>query len=292
MLKKENCSLCRKRNQFKLKYVLPKFNIVECENCGLLTRDLIFPRKEIEKLYAKDYFCKLQKKYFSAGVSQELEKSLRVKDFRERLKKIGKYSSLSLGKLLDIGAGTGVFLKIAKEANWSTYGVEISQFAANFARKKFKLNIFCGELKEAKYRSNYFDIVTGWDLIEHVEDPSDLVGEIYRLLKPNGYIVLQTTMVDSLLFIAADIIYKLSFGKIRKLAEVAYPVHHANHFSRKTLKSLVNKYGFKIIRTENVEMFYEETSLPKIFIPFLKILGYFSIITGKTIENFIIAQKK
>lgn len=292
MIKREICTLCHRKNSFKIKYVLPKFNIVECTNCKLLARDIVFSKKEIEEIYSKDYFTKLQKDYFSAGLTKELENSLRVKDFENRFENVKKFTNIKKGKLLDVGCGTGVFLKIVRDDGWRTKGTEVSRFAAEVGKKKFNLDIVCNELKEIKLKRASFDIVTGWDLIEHVEEPGELIVEIKRILKNKGFVTFQTTMVDSLLFILADLSYTLSFGKFSKLVEIAYPVHHSNHFSRKTLKKLLLKNGFRIIKTMNAEMFYEETSLPKIFIPVLKIIGFVSKLSGRTIELFIIGQKK
>lgn len=291
MIKKTTCSLCFAKNNFKLRYLLPRFNIIECNNCKLLTRDKVFTRKEIENLYSQDYFCNLQKDYFSAGITRDFNSSLRVLDFKNRLKKISHFTKLSRGRILDIGCATGVFLKVAKDKGWKTTGVEVSNYAASFGRKKFNLKIFLGELKDASLNSNYFDVATGWDLIEHVENPTELVKEIRRVLKPKGYIALQTTMTDSLLFLIADVTYRITFGKFAKLAQIAYPIHHSNHFSRQTLKELLKKNGFKVICQGNVEMFYEETSLPKVFIPLLKFFGLLSRFSGRTIEVFMIGQK-
>lgn len=288
---KETCSLCKSKNNFVIKYILPKFNILECKRCHLLTRGTVFSTKEIDNIYSKDYFCKLQKDYFSAGISKELENSLRFTDFKNRLKKIVSYSKIKNGKILDIGSATGIFLKISKDQGWSAYGVEVSKFACQFARKKFKLNVFCGQLNDAKYKSDFFDVITGWDLIEHVEQPDELIKESKRILRNGGVIALQTTMVDSLLFKVADLVYQISFGKIYKLVEIAYPIHHSNHFSRKTIKKLLLNNGLQIVKIDNVEMYYEETSLPKWSLIPLKIFSLFAILTGNTVEAFIMAKK-
>lgn len=290
MIIKKSCSLCQQSN-LEVKYKLSKFNILRCKNCGLLTRDIILNKKESEDLYKKGYFCKLQKDYFSAGMSRNMVDSLRVIDFKERLRKIKKFGNIEKGKILDIGCATGIFLKIAKDDGWQTYGVEISRFAGDFAKNTYRLEVFIGELKQAKYKSNTFDVATGFDFIEHVEDPRELIREVKRILKPRGYIVLQTTMVDSLLFVMAGILYRFSFGKINKIVDIAYPIHHSNHFSRKTLVEILKKEGFKVINQENIEIFYEETSLPKITLPFLKILSSLSQKSGRTIESFVLAQK-
>src|SRR3990167_2607776 len=106
MIKKSFCSLCHK-SELLLEYKLEKFNIVKCKNCTLLTRDVIFSNKEVENLYKKSYFCKLQKDYFSAGMSKDMVDSLRVIDFKGRLRKIKKFGKIEKGKILDIGCATG-----------------------------------------------------------------------------------------------------------------------------------------------------------------------------------------
>lgn len=292
MTKRNICSLCRTKDNFIVRYKLADFNIVECKNCKLLARSVVLSKREIDNLYSKDYFCELQKDYFSAGITKDFENSLRVEDFKNRFGHIVKYSQLKKRNLLDIGCGTGVFLKVVKDAGWKAKGVEVSRYAADIANKKFKLDVLCKPVEEAHFSSGQFDVVTGWDLIEHVEDPGLLMKEISRITKRKGFVAFQTTMVDSLLFLIADTVFKLSFGKISKLVKMAYPIHHSNHFSRKTLKELLKRNRFKIIKTINAEMYYEETSLPKIFLPFLKLLGKLSTLNGKTIELFIIGQKK
>jgi len=200
-------------------------------------------------------------------------------------------TGLKHGKILDIGAGTGVFLKVARDRGWNVAGVEISQFAADIARKKFNIGLFRGELEDASFKRKSFDVVTAWDLIEHVENPRGTVTKAMELLKPGGYLVLQTTTTDSLLFRIAGAIYNLSLGKISVLAEMAYPIHHANHFDRKTVIKLLKDQEFKIVAKKNVEMHYEETSLPKIFLPILNFIGKIAGATGSTIEIFVAAKK-
>lgn len=291
MVRKRICSLCLAKNNFITRFRLSKFDIIECKKCHLLTRSVIYHKQELEKLYSKKYFSELQKDYFSAGIFQDFDSSLRVKDFRERLDKISQTSGLLRRRLLDIGAGTGIFLKVAKDQGWKVEGVEISQFACRIAKEKFHINLFQGELKNAGLMEKSFDVITAWDVIEHLESPRDLVTKVKKLLKPGGFLVLQTTTADSLLFLLAEMLYKLTLGKIRILAEMAYPVHHANHFDRKNIVKLLKSQGFKVVKKENVEMYYEETSLSKVFLPVLKFIGLIAKMTGKTIEVFVVARK-
>lgn len=291
MKKRRECVFCHTENKFTIKYKLSAFNIIKCSHCSLLSRDLILTDLKVKNLYSKAYFCELQKNYFSAGLFQAITTSSRYHDFKTRLKKISRYCNLKKGLLLDVGCGTGVFLKAAKDAGWQVKGLEISEFASNFAKKTFNLAVLQGKLEKLNYPTDFFDIVTCWDVIEHAERPDKLIKESKKIIKTGGYLVLQTMQTDSLPFLLADMVYRFSFGKIKYPINTAYPLHHAHHFSKKILSQFLKNNGFDIIVMKNVEMSYKETSLPIFTLPFFKILSLFSILTGKTIEFFIIAKK-
>jgi 2-polyprenyl-3-methyl-5-hydroxy-6-metoxy-1,4-benzoquinol methylase len=89
-------------------------------------------------------------------------------------------------KILDIGCSIGIFLLTAQERGFETYGVDISELSAEYARKQFHLNVFSGTLEAAHYPDNTFDIITLWDVIEHVLEPGLLLAEAKRVLKCNG----------------------------------------------------------------------------------------------------------
>lgn len=76
--------------------------------------------------------------------------------------------------------------------SWELYGVEPVFIAAQFARTRFNLNIFQGTLSESCFPSEFFDVVTWWDALEHVPDPSTCLNETVRVLKPGGWLFVQT----------------------------------------------------------------------------------------------------
>ncbi len=85
------------------------------------------------------------------------------------------------GNILDIGCGSGKYL--VKLSNWLTvFGLDVSEVAAVEAQKK-GIDIFIGNLKDARYPSNFFDAIVMIHVLEHIYDPSELIKEIYRILK-------------------------------------------------------------------------------------------------------------
>lgn len=130
------------------------------------------------------------------------------------------------GKLLDIGAGTGDFLIHAKKNGWIVNGVEPNKQARSLSNQKgIELD---GDT--LGYKSNTFDIITMWHVLEHVPDLELQIKEIKRILKPNGYLVIAVPN-----FRSYDAIYYKSFW-------AAYDVpRHLWHFSKKSMKSIFEK---------------------------------------------------
>jgi SAM-dependent methyltransferase len=143
------------------------------------------------------------------------------------------------GRLLDLGCATGFFLnsisQILPRSNWELYGVEVNPVAAHLARRQFNLNIFTGTLKEAAYPDEYFNAVTMWDVLEHLHDPLGSLQEIYRILKPEGILVIRVPNLGSR--------WARWFGRYWAGLE---PPRHLYVFDRYTLSQLLSRAGFTI----------------------------------------------
>lgn len=119
------------------------------------------------------------------------ERQQHLEDLAEELSFIDK---LQPGKILDIGCGLGFLLSGISE-KWEKHGVEVSRFATGHANQWG--NVFCGELREANFPDEHFDVIVLYHVIEHIEEPSDLLIEIKRILKQGGNLVLGTPDFDS-----------------------------------------------------------------------------------------------
>jgi 2-polyprenyl-3-methyl-5-hydroxy-6-metoxy-1,4-benzoquinol methylase len=130
------------------------------------------------------------------------------------------------GHILDIGAGTGDFLLVAKNNGWQTVGIEPSEKAIAIAIKKGIA--FVDQTKNLE--SHFFDVITMWHVLEHVPDLDFQIKELKRLLKPNGTLIVAVPNFKS--FDANH------YGKFWAAYDV--PIHFW-HFSKTAIKTLFEK---------------------------------------------------
>ncbi|HQF61512.1 MAG TPA: class I SAM-dependent methyltransferase [Anaerolineaceae bacterium] len=208
-----------------------EFSVDECLSCGLIT---VHPRLSLEessKYYPSDYV--------SYPVAVEDEKSRfrrwdrwygREKRCRAIIKRVG-----SPGRVLDIGCATGIFLSGMRQHGWECYGIEPSEFAANYARRRFDLEVFQGYLENAPFPLGHFDLITLWDVLEHLPDPVTSLAQIRQLLKPDGWLVLSLPNASAW--------ERRWFGEYWVGWDVP---RHYNTFEPRTIKHLLEKCGFSI----------------------------------------------
>jgi 2-polyprenyl-3-methyl-5-hydroxy-6-metoxy-1,4-benzoquinol methylase len=179
-------------------------------------------------LYNNDYFESHYYKYFS-------EKAISQKNFQKRLDVVKQF--LKKGKLLEIGSAYGFFLELAKKG-FEVFGIDIADCGIQYASKELKLkNVVCGDYVDVKYNDNFFDGICMFDTIEHLQEPHRYLEKANKELAPGGKLFFTTGDIDSL---AA----RMQKSKWRLID----PPTHLYYFSRRTIKMLLEKYGFKIIK--------------------------------------------
>ena len=180
------CYSCLSEN-INIKYKKNGYNIYSCNSCSL---EFVFPQpseSELEKIYTKSYFDR--------GDKYSKSNEVNIKNDNKKLSIIKK--SRLKGKLLDIGCAKGDFLFLAKKNGFDVTGVEISKSACQSAKSK-NLNVYNSDLLSKKFDSNCFDVVTMWDVIEHLKNPLNLISESLRVCKPNGKIYIEAPSERSL----------------------------------------------------------------------------------------------
>jgi 2-polyprenyl-3-methyl-5-hydroxy-6-metoxy-1,4-benzoquinol methylase len=159
--------------------------------------------------------------------------------FRRYLKEIAK-NGQQKGTMLDVGAATGFFLDIARSEGWETYGIELSRYAAEVARGK-GLRVSAGTTDDCDFPPGFFDVVTAWDVIEHMPKPLAELEKIHNLLKPGGLLVINTP--DSGCMLAR---------LLGKRWHLVVPPEHLNLFHRRSLKVALEKVGYSVIQRTTI----------------------------------------
>ena len=243
------CPLCGAGTVQPL-YTIQDFDVVRCRQCGLVFSTLSVDRDALEKLYSDKYFQTRQEYFFQNPImnSSITEEGATIQNFRFGLSLINRYGSK--GRLLDVGCAVGVFLSLARQQGWKTYGVDISQYAASHCREVLGHEAFVGDLKEVQFPDRWFDVVTLWDVLEHFPDPASQLREVYRILKKDGIILIDTPNEESLLRWLARMIFLVSKGKILYPVRKLYHHFHLYYFTPRTLQMLLKKSGFSLIHLE------------------------------------------
>jgi 2-polyprenyl-3-methyl-5-hydroxy-6-metoxy-1,4-benzoquinol methylase len=198
--------------------------------------------EEIEEIYGKRYF---EGKRYSNYASYKDEKIIVMR--KKYFPKILQDITLSKGmRVLDIGCAYGYFLKLCDEVGCETYGIDISKYAINHAKKETKAKLFLHDVNKGlpMFTNDFFDLVTMFDVIEHLTSPFLTLKELHRVLKPGGWLVITTPNLNSI-----ERYLKKLFGK-EKEWHGYYDKTHLYLFTPVSLNFLVERSGFKIVKTE------------------------------------------
>lgn len=228
------CGEARHEDIYKERGVL---GIVRCIGCDLI---YVNPRlKNPEEVYWGD-----ADKYFKEAKLIFEGKAVHHRDpnYLEDLKLIYRYKPK--GNFLDVGTNMGFFLRNAKRWNWNLYGVEPSSSLSDIARKHFGLNVKTAFLEEAGFESDFFDVVTMTDVFEHIANPGKILNEVQRILKPGGILFVK---VPNGLFNLFKFKIAKRMGKLKDY-DIFDSYEHVVHYSDKTLKKMLGKYGFKVVK--------------------------------------------
>lgn len=155
------------------------------------------------------------------------------------------------GKLLDVGCGLGFFLKhVSAYPAWQVFGYEISQQGVDFARNKLQLrNVSCGKVEESRLRRKNFDIITLWDVIEHIPDPDPFLSYLTSILKDDGFLFMHTPNVQNQLPKAR---LKVLLRGMRPGIQYLDAKDHVNIYSPKLLAQVLRRNGFRDVTFDHL----------------------------------------
>ncbi len=185
------CTVCG-ANDWRVRYAkTPSGKVWQCQPCHFLA--VLTPPKNQIIRNSDDVMTQeteVNQEYYTHVLSGKLrDAELRLRDLE---KAIGKQKTL-----LDVGCYVGIFPHVAKKAGWSVQALEPIRVAAEWGREHFNIPIQINTLREAHLPANHVDVVTSWEVIEHIVDPRVEITEMVRVLKPGGHAVIETPNAGS-----------------------------------------------------------------------------------------------
>lgn len=193
------------------------FQIVECAHCQMR---FCSPRPSAESL--TQLYSEVEDVVYAENEAG------RIRTARSALRHINKTGK----RLLDVGCGTGVFLHVARDAGYDVTGIEPSIDSSRRAREK-GLSIMQGTITDSELEFHEpFDIITMWDVLEHVDSPAEFLSRGASLLREGGELHLSTIFVDSS--------YATMLGKHWPW----YMLMHIHYFRKEHIERLLLDAGF------------------------------------------------
>ena len=201
--------------------------VVQCDQCTLV---YLNPRLKSELIIGG----------YAGGEDRAFieQDAMRIRTFTTALRRLKREYRLSFSrsmKVLDIGCAGGAFLRAAEKLGLSATGIEPSKWLSQYAREEHGLDVHSGTLSNNQFPDSSFDIVTLWDVIEHLSNPESELHQIYRILKPAGLLIVNYPDFGSLPA-------KLLGRKWPFLLSV-----HLIYYTRQTMRQQLKKAGFEIL---------------------------------------------
>ncbi len=226
------CPVCPAAPVRTVEAVEPPYRVLRCQGCGLVYVDPAPAAASLSQHYSRDYYVE--------WVTSQANKRCHM--WASRLEAIARVTPV--GRLLDVGCGDGVFLRLAQSNGWQVDGSEISAWAAEHASRNLGRPVFCGEVWDAGFPAGSFDVVTLWHVLEHTPSPLRVLEEVRRVLKPAGQLVVAVPNVDDRIM---QVAYRIVKRRKPHLFSVADKELHLYHFSVVSLKRLLDKAGFACV---------------------------------------------
>lgn len=230
----DTCQLCGSHERTE-KFRDGVFQVVECSQCGLV---YVTPRLKPEvlpKVYDENYWSSDSPK--EAGYADyRSDGALYLKTFEKRYELVQRFTD-GEGRALDIGCAAGFFLKTLHDRGWHVDGVELSAEIAAHAQQEFGFDdIHVGTIETSPFQKGSYDLVSMWDVVEHVPEPLPFLQESVSYLKDDGILILETQNVAS------------------KFADRLGPkwqhykhLEHLYHFNPTTIEMLLEQAGLEIL---------------------------------------------
>lgn len=222
-----HCKVCGnvEQQRFQQVYAFPTFEVWSCTVCNFH----FVPPAFTELVSYDHYKTKAEQETVRQGNDW-----LKIQRHKSRLRKINRLQHG--GKLFDLGVGWGHFLAAARDMGYNVSGVELSEYQWDYATRDLGLPVEHMNFFDLPASPGSTDVITMWDVLEHIEDAGAVLDRIHDMLCDNGLLVLQVPQIDSY-------ISKKTRDKWSMLSHT-----HVNYFSPSTITRLLQDHGFEVLK--------------------------------------------
>lgn len=224
------CPVCES-DYSRLLFIKTGGTHVQCNSCEMIYLNPVFKDEALILFYQENH----------TGQSEMVDDDLEFYNaiYNKGLDLVRK-SNPTINKVLDYGCSGGGFLDVASKAGIdSCFGMELNKIEADISKKK-GYNIHNGLLHDNPF-SDKFDLITLWDVFEHIKDGKAYLNAFREILSDNGLLFLQ---VPNAMSLAARVMQEHS--------NVYDGLEHVNLYSPETLKLVAEKTGFKVVQMQTV----------------------------------------
>jgi len=232
------CGFCGSDSS-DLKFKDGLFSVVTCRECDLT---YVTPRLTnsdlIEHVYNEGYWNSSQAK--TRGYTNYVsDAELYLRTYRRRLSVVRRYFDTP-GRVLDVGCAAAYFLSVMQDEGWQVTGLEPSEAVrAEAASRIGAENVHDGLLGACDLAPGSFDLITLWDVLEHIPDPVAALAAARELLAPGGKLLIETQNVDS----------RAAKWLGPKWQHYKH-TEHIYHFNPKTLKEILDRAGLRVLENK------------------------------------------
>lgn len=221
-----------------------EYRMFRCVSCFLC---FVHPMPTDESL--QGFYSRFHKELREGG-GYELVEDRMTTDFAAKISKIKTALPAGDVRLLDVGCGKGFFVKTCLDAGLQADGIDLSDTAIDYATKELGIRARCGRIEDLAGSMQLYDAVTFWATIEHLRDPLRTLSTIRRVLKPAGFLFLDTGIGD-------DWLDRLLPGFVQWYD----PPQHLFVFSEKSMRIALYKAGFKV---KDMDTCFERSTIRRI----------------------------
>lgn len=224
----DKCLICNHASLESLKGYESHF-LSRCSNCGFV----FATRRPTDEELSAHYNNYSRNDYLSP---------ITIKRYHEILDRFEAVRSTN--RLLDVGCGIGYFLDVAKQRGWEVYGTEYTDKAIEICAAK-GITMHKGVLDPKNYPAESFDVITSFEVIEHINQPNPEIANMASLLRKGGYLYITTPNFNSLLRYHLKGAYNV----------ICWP-EHLSYYTPATLHRLMKRHGLqkKFIQSTGISL--------------------------------------